>query len=187
MTDDDLTLDHVTRMDHASVAGWVDRTVKGHRDAAAAFNWLGLAEVTRRNACSRRVVSEEERLAWADLTATALEMGKRFGQFSDDYAGPYEFALRCALIGLLGPRSNSSWVDPQRVLSDFRATLDLTPHEAEGMSGHWRDMPREEIMRLRRIKTRLTQMLPIRDTLEQRDGSAIADLDRWFSLLPHLP
>lgn len=187
MTDDDLTLDQLTRMDRASVASWVDRTVEGHGAAAATFNWLGLAEAARRNACSRSFVSEEERLAWADLTATALEMGMRFGQFSDDYAGPYEFALRCALISLIGPQPNSSWVDARKVLSGFRATLDLTPQEAEGMSRHWRELPREEIMRLRRIKTHLSHMLPIRDTLEQKDRGARADLELWFSLLPHLP
>jgi hypothetical protein len=174
-------------MDHASIASWVDRTVEEHGGAAATFNWLGLAEVTRRNACLRRVVADEERLAWADLTATALEMGKRYGQFSDDYAGPYEFALRCALIGLVGPRPTSNWVDARTVLSRFRAALDLTPHEAEEMSRQWRKLPREEIMRLRRIKMHLTQMLPIRDTLEQLDEAARAELERWFSLLPQLP
>jgi hypothetical protein len=170
-------------------AEWLDRASREGSPVLASFNWLGLAEVARSRISPGRgqAVPVAEAVAWAGVVSTAMDRVRHWEGLTDQYVDDYLLSLRCCMIATYGADRRNQWLDPMAVIEGFRTWLDLSLAEAAGMSSDWRSLARGEILRLRRIKNRLTPMALIRDVLMDCDEAAGLHLGEWFALLPQLP
>ncbi|AVH96587.1 hypothetical protein C5L38_17185 [Streptomyces sp. WAC00288] len=94
--------------------------------------------------------------------------------------------VRAYLIREFGPDAT----DPARDLAALRAdvlrNLGMPRETAARLADGWQSLPREQMLRLRRIKNMLSALHPVLPLLE--DGTpAAADLRAWLELVPRLP
>lgn len=77
--------------------------------------------------------------------------------------------------------------DLSALCSDILRCLGLSHEAAVRLAREWQSLPREQMLRLRRIKNMLTALLPLRALLEGDDDPALRDIRPWLELVPRLP
>ncbi|MFF1409640.1 hypothetical protein ACFVX6_07560 [Streptomyces sp. NPDC058289] len=118
------------------------------------------------------------RLRWARVAMAALD---RLGRPEER---PYVHAY---LIRYLGPGEDGDPErDPAALCRDVLARFELTPDQAAAQARVWRDLPRPDILRLRRIKNLISCTEPARSYLAETDPLAAA-VDAWTAVRPGLP
>ncbi|MCX4779742.1 hypothetical protein [Streptomyces sp. NBC_01264] len=123
-------------------------------------------------------LSDGVRLRWARVALAALD---RLGRPEER---PYVHAY---VIGHLGPgEPGDSDRDPAALCRDVLAHFELTPDQAAAQARGWRDLPRPDILRLRRIKNLIRCTEPARPYLAEGDPLAAA-VDAWTAVRPGLP
>ncbi|MGW1772228.1 hypothetical protein [Streptomyces sp. NPDC002104] len=121
---------------------------------------------------------EAVRLRWARIALAALD---RLGRPEER---PYVHAY---LIRYLGPgEAGDPDRDPAALCREVLAGFELTPARAAARARVWRELPRPEILRLRRIKGLICCMEPARPYLAATDPLAAA-VDAWTAVRPGLP
>ncbi|WP_328875944.1 hypothetical protein OHT76_40940 [Streptomyces sp. NBC_00287] len=90
---------------------------------------------------------EEVRRQWAWLSVLANR--RMSGDGSGGREAHQEFMLRMWVIDTLGP--DPEW-SPITLAADTLSALSLTPSEARSLARNWRDLPIDEIRKLRRHK-----------------------------------
>ncbi|MFJ7270587.1 hypothetical protein ACIQV3_28780 [Streptomyces sp. NPDC099050] len=121
---------------------------------------------------------EEVRLRWARVALTALD---RLGRPEEQ---PY---VRRYLLQRFGPGGDGDPDrDPVALCRDVLARFELTPDQAAAQARVWRDLPRPDIVRLRRIKNLIPCTEPARPYLAETDPLAAA-VDAWTAVRPGLP
>ncbi|WP_371616904.1 hypothetical protein [Streptomyces sp. NBC_00454] len=121
---------------------------------------------------------EGMRLRWGRVSLAALA---RAGRPEEQ---PY---VRAYLLRTFGPGGDGDPDrDPAALCREVLARFDLTPDQAAVRARAWRDLPRPDIQRLRRIKNLIPCMAPARPHLADTDPLAVA-ADAWTALRPALP
>ncbi|MFJ3200238.1 hypothetical protein [Streptomyces sp. NPDC086989] len=126
---------------------------------------------------------EETRLRWGRVAVAAAYRCAEAEGASDLVRGIELAFVRGYLIREFGPGRGG---DPAALCRELLALVDLTPAQAAARAGHWRDLPRAEIVHLRRIKNLLRWTDAVRPHLPEGEPLA-ATLDAWSRLRPRLP
>ncbi|PVC67676.1 hypothetical protein [Streptomyces sp. CS081A] len=94
--------------------------------------------------------------------------------------------VRAYLTREFGPDATDPARDLPALRADVLRNLGMPRETAARLADGWRTLPREQMLRLRRIKNMLSALHPVLPLLE--DGSpAAADLRAWLELVPRLP
>lgn len=118
------------------------------------------------------------RLRWGRVALAAIDRS----DWPEDR--PY---VRAYLIRCFGPGGDGDPDrDPAALCREVLARFELTPDRAAAQARVWRDLPRPDILRLRRIKGLLCCTDPARPYLEATDPLAAA-VDAWTAVRPGLP
>ncbi|MCM1965682.1 hypothetical protein [Streptomyces sp. G1] len=118
------------------------------------------------------------RLRWGRVALAAIERSERSEE------RPY---VRSYLIRCFGPGEDGDPDrDPAALCRDVLARFELTPAQAAAQARVWRELPRPDILRLRRIKNLIRCTEPARPYLAPTDPLAVA-VDAWRALRPGLP
>jgi hypothetical protein len=169
---------------------------------AAAINWAYLREYSYNRVATQPEptasapgTSREELLDWARLSLFAIDNGRAAGVFDGPRARDGELALRCILISRIGPAEDGGPADPACALELFRTALPVTVDQAKTLAPRWRELETDQILALRRIRTRLHYLswvpkeglLAARRRVPDLAADPQLDLGRWFALQPLLP
>ncbi|MGW7103077.1 hypothetical protein [Streptomyces sp. NPDC054838] len=120
------------------------------------------------------------RLRWGRVALAAVARG----DYPDETArGVERAAVRGYLVERFGPGPGG---DPAELCREALALIDLTPAQAAAEAEVWRDLPRDRILALRRIKNLLPWMTLARPHLAAGDPLRAA-VDAWTALAPRLP
>ncbi|MEU3721568.1 hypothetical protein [Streptomyces sp. NPDC031705] len=123
------------------------------------------------------------RLRWGRL-AVAAAYRCAAAEGAPDLVRGIELAfVRGYLIREFGPGRGG---DPAALCREVLALTGLTPAQAAARARVWRDLPRAEIVHLRRLKTLLRWTDAARPHLPDADPAARA-LDAWSRVRPELP
>ncbi|GHD54849.1 hypothetical protein [Streptomyces galbus] len=95
---------------------------------------------------------QEERRAWAKLSLLANRRMLDGTEAELTRVAHQDFMLRMWVIDRLGPDDADPDWSPRALAADTLAALTLTPERAAALADGWRDLPVEDILRLRRHK-----------------------------------
>jgi hypothetical protein len=122
------------------------------------------------------------RLEWAATVLEVTRCMERFAGYDHWSAVIDEVHLRCYVISRLGANPHVEASDLAALVRVAASAIDLTPDLARELSSRWRDLPREQILMLRRHKNLLAPLALVADQLP--DGP---EADRIRALLPVEP
>ncbi|MGW7297492.1 hypothetical protein [Streptomyces sp. NPDC054829] len=128
---------------------------------------------------------EESRRQWAKLSLLANRLVTAEGEGPLTRVKQQDFMLRMWVIDRLGPDDTDPDWCPEALAADTLRALRLTPAQAAALSDGWRDLPLDQIRRLRWHKNLtaharcLLAYLPPGRTREQ--------LQTWVSIRRSLP
>ncbi|WP_328763234.1 MULTISPECIES: hypothetical protein [unclassified Streptomyces] len=125
----------------------------------------------------------EVRLRWGRVAVAATYRCAEAEGAAELVRGIELASVRGYLIREFGPGRGG---DPGLLCRELLALVDLTPAQAAARAGRWRDLPRAEIVHLRRIKSLLRWTDAARPHLPEDDPLA-ASLDAWSQVRPRLP
>lgn len=125
------------------------------------------------------------RLRWGRVALAATRRGAAATGADPLVRGAELAAVRGYLIDRFGP-GPAAGGDPAALCRELLALIDLTPAEAAAAARTWRDLPRDRIRHLRRIKNLLPWMALVRPHLADGDPLARA-VDAWTAVRPRLP
>ncbi|MFI9119357.1 hypothetical protein ACIGW0_08175 [Streptomyces bikiniensis] len=94
--------------------------------------------------------------------------------------------VRAYLIREFGPDPTDPARDLPALRADVLRHLGLPRETAARLAAEWRTLPREQMLRLRRIKNTLSALHPVLPLLEDEE-SVTDDLRAWLELAPRLP
>ncbi|KOX23752.1 MULTISPECIES: hypothetical protein [unclassified Streptomyces] len=124
------------------------------------------------------------RIRWGRLALAALP-----GKYREEpslHSVVEAARVRAYLIREFGPDDT----DPARDLAALRAdvvrNLSMSLETAARLAGEWQALPREQVLRLRRVKNLLSTLRPVLPLLEDGDSS-VEELRAWLELAPRLP
>ncbi|MCX4526919.1 MULTISPECIES: hypothetical protein [unclassified Streptomyces] len=127
------------------------------------------------------------RLRWGRVALAAARRAAEWRGADPLVRGAELAAVRGYLIERFGPGpAPDGGGDPAALCRDLLALIDLTPQEAAAAARTWRDLPRERILHLRRVKNLLPWMARVRPHLADTDPLARA-VDAWTAIRPQLP
>ncbi|MER5479423.1 hypothetical protein ABT026_20990 [Streptomyces sp. NPDC002734] len=126
------------------------------------------------------------RLRWARLAATAVTL--KYAHAHDDDARKHVdvVRLRAAAIKALGPGTGDPDRDPENLFRYLTEKCGMAYDEVATETSQWRELPRAEILRLRRIKNMLTAAQGVEQHLPSGSPAREA-AEKWLALLPDLP
>ncbi|MER6387681.1 hypothetical protein ACFXEL_02665 [Streptomyces sp. NPDC059382] len=127
-----------------------------------------------------RALPDAARMRWGRVALAAI---LRAGRPDDLTRGAETAAVRGYLIREFGPDRGG---DPAALCRDVLALIDLTPARAAAEARDWRDLPRERILHLRRIKNLVARAALVRGHLAVDDPLAEA-VDAWTAVRGLLP
>lgn len=96
-----------------------------------------------------------------------------------------DLRLSVRLLCELGPRPGLALLDPHRVLARVLDAMPMPPGEARRRGPVWRDLPRAEILELRKIRQLLNCVRPIAGLL--RSDARRVEWEEWREVEPLLP
>lgn len=147
--------------------------------------WLGLYEMSRARGQDDQL-DDASRLAWLDLGRLFLRLWARHDPESADSAVMNEISLRCYAIRLYGPGPSYEVLAAEDLWPLVNGTLAAAAPPDRERADRWRELPVEEVRRLRKVKNvlALVELLP-EAVLQAAPGRL--DLPGWLALRPHLP
>ncbi|MFJ6797602.1 hypothetical protein [Streptomyces sp. NPDC091268] len=125
------------------------------------------------------------RLRWGRVVLAAID---RAGRPEADREAE-RAAVRGYLIQSFGPADPGAGDpdrDPAALCRDVLALMRTSPARALAQARTWRELPRPEILRLRRVKNLVPWLVLARPYLRDADPLARA-ADAWARVRPHLP
>jgi hypothetical protein len=93
--------------------------------------------------------------------------------------------LRMWIIDQLGADDEDTDWSPEALAVDTIAALTLAPAEARTIAEHWRDLPIEQIVELRRHKNLTAHLVRLVHRLQP--GPVRDQLDSWAKVRQYLP
>jgi hypothetical protein len=130
-------------------------------------------------------LADETRGDWAQVFLLPVDCMERFtigDTWSIAIAG---FRMRALLIRQLGQVDSSTTWNADALMHDVLAVLTLSPGQAREQAGHWRSLPKDQILTLRHHNSVLAPLESVADLLRP---SPEADLAReWLALRLDLP
>ncbi|MEV6249653.1 hypothetical protein AB0M38_26140 [Streptomyces sp. NPDC051742] len=151
----------------------------------AAQDWEQLRELAV-GRMQRSGLPDDVRLRWGRVALAAIS-GKH-GEDGLSRQGMADAArARAYMILEFGVSDSDAVRDLSALCSDVLGCLGLSHEAAVRLAGEWRSLPREQMLRLRRIKNMLNALMPLRALLEGDDDPALRDVRAWLELVPRLP
>ncbi len=156
------TLKIVLGLPLSKVDTWLDGRVIGEAVGGEPFNWDLFASVTASRA------GNERNLSWAHIALHVYENLAR--RSSPELASSFMFSamnLRARMIMELGAREGDAILDPEFVAVWTLGFVTITLEEALRISSspeHWKDLPPDKLLQVRRIKNALNVIELISDS-----------------------
>jgi hypothetical protein len=146
--------------------------------------WLGVAEHAT-NQFDFRSSSAEEAMAWAKVAIFAYNHPINNSESSVEQSIELsEMLFRLRLLERFGVNYNSDLLNPKIIEDWFWARLEFSFEEAKELSKNWISLPIEKIRDLRRIKSRLSILVLLKERNQLSDNPAFKD---WLNLKNKLP
>jgi hypothetical protein len=169
-----------------AIEEWQTSVEAGDEQVPEEFNWLGLAEVAAFNASSiTKQGLGSGGLIWARIAiSTYQHLARQSHITSQDTYLNSAMNLRVFMINQLGSISGDSVLDMEQVLQWFLDGLTLTFEDVARKVGNWSNLDHDEVLKLRRIKNRITILEHLS---KERHVSFDQNIKAWLSLRESLP
>lgn len=128
---------------------------------------------------------DESRRQWAKLSLLANRLVDAEGEGPLTRVNQQEFMLRMWVIDSLGPDDTDLDWCPEALAADTLRALRLTPAQAVALSDGWRDLPLDQIRRLRWHKNLTAHLKCLLDHLPP--GHTREQVRAWVSIRRSLP
>ncbi|MFE5731794.1 hypothetical protein ACFQ7A_12935 [Streptomyces sp. NPDC056528] len=124
------------------------------------------------------------RIRWGRLALSTLP--RKYPEGPSQQSVTESVRVRAYLIREFGPDGTDPARDLSALHADVMRNLGMSRETAARLADGWQALPREQMLRLRRIKNLLSALHPVLPLLEDEDFSP-EDLPAWLELAPRLP
>ena len=163
------------------VLDWIQRAWSGQYEVPETFNWLGVAEV------AGTMANLHADIEWAEVAIRIYEWlaDQRSNASFRHSELSSAMSLRSSMIHKHHKTVPGHYVlDPQFLVRWFSNELEWNYDEVAEKTRNWRALPFEQILILRHIKNRLSQLKHlVNDGYLQPDNN----LQTWLALYPEFP
>lgn len=128
----------------------------------------------------------EMRLRWAHLALAAIQRKTEASETDRKAALTDEAYVRVNAIRSFGATQDRGLRDPADLCEAVFREIGRTPDELRTDAVHWRTLPRQEVLQLRRVKNLLTPLRCVEGLFPMSDPLH-GKLSAWLSLIPDLP
>jgi hypothetical protein len=178
-----MTANYLLTKDSQTVQEWLEQVWSKQTWVSDDFNWLGLAQVAVQKATG--TTSEQEaKLKWAEIALNVYAYLTRQdvnGQNSFELSAMH---LRAAMIRQFGAVADHPILDGKPIAKWFFDRTFTPREEVMQVLGGWRKLPIQDILKLRKIKNRLSVI-----ELLMQDGylQEHHELREWVMIKKYLP
>jgi hypothetical protein len=164
--------DDLLRLPPEELLAWVQERLSGAVPYPEGFNWHGLAVVAGAEARD-----QDASPAWSEISVrTYAWLARRPGELQGFNFTHSEMNVRAGQILLHGAEKGHTVRDPIYVMEWFQLVCNVPAAEAHVKAENWRQLPKEEILRLRQMKNCLRAVMRLLGVLNQSDRE---EIQRW--------
>ncbi|MEV5317392.1 hypothetical protein AB0K92_06890 [Streptomyces sp. NPDC052687] len=126
------------------------------------------------------------RLRWVGLALTAIRRKAQRSDVDSKAALAEETNVRVNAIRAFGAARDGGLLDPVDLCEGVFREIGQTSEEVRAEAAHWRSLPPQEMLRLRRVKNLLTPLRGVESLIPPQDPLH-RELSAWLSVIPDLP
>ncbi|WP_157840070.1 hypothetical protein [Streptomyces megasporus] len=132
------------------------------------------------------LLQREERVLWGEVAILCARRKKAIGVVDPLASAAEEARVRVYIIHEFGEIDRGEFWSLARLCEFVLNSISCSLEDVRAKASSWRDLNREEILSLRRVKNLLNAMKSVEELL-QGEGGVCADVRTWLGTIPQLP